>query len=159
MRRQLRFLPALALMVLLLAAAAGSGLTASERSTNKHVKARIELMATQKAAMEVLEGMMAGRTPFDAAAAKAARRTLTGTTKSIRKHFRKPHMDASSNARPEIWAQWDGFTARADAAKAAARNLNARSPRGLRRTLPNLLRACLGCHQAYRNVPKEFITH
>ncbi|KIC13954.1 c-type cytochrome [Leisingera sp. ANG-Vp] len=126
---------------------------------DKHVARRIALMTSQKAALDELTGMMAGRSTFDQDRARAARRLLVKSTKSIRKHFKKPRLDPRSNARPLIWHSWKDFENRAEMAQAAAKSLNARSLPGLRRTLPSLMQSCLGCHETYRNTPNTFITH
>lgn len=158
MKGRLRYLPLLTALILGLAAA-GSALTATERRMDKHVRARIELMTMQKAAMITLGDMAAGRTAFDAGTARSARRTLIKTTGAIRKAFRKERMDPESNALPALWRYWDDFEQRAGTAGNAARDLNAASLAGLRRTLPGLLHACLSCHETYRATPKEFTTH
>lgn len=126
---------------------------------DKHIRKRIALMNTQKAAITILGDMMAGRSVFDASQAKAARRTLVKTTGHITKRFRKPRLEANSNARPDIWQYWDDFEIRAETAELAAKQLSAGSLNALRRTLPNLMQACLGCHETYRETPNNFKTH
>lgn len=152
---------AAALLAVITALAIGSTapVTARDSSTSKHVTNRIALMTSQKAAMDVLTGMMAGRSYFDRNKARAARKQLIRSTGSIRKHFKKPRLDPRSNARPLIWHSWKDFKARAEGAEAAARNLNTRSLTGLRRTLPSLMQSCLSCHETYRNTPNSFTTH
>lgn len=151
---------AAALVAVIIALAIGSTAPVTARdSTSKHVTKRIALMISQKAAMDVLTGMTAGRSTFDRGKARTARKQLIRSTGSTRKHFRKPRLDPRSNARPQIWHAWKDFKARAETAEAAARNLNTRSLPGLRRTLPGLMQSCLSCHETYRNTPNSFITH
>jgi len=147
-----------------LAAAAALAIGSSAPGTagggiSKHVTQRIALMTAQKAAMDELTSMMAGRSYFDQAKARAARRQLVKSTGSIRKHFRKPQLDPRSNARPLIWHAWDDFKNRAETAEMAARALNTRSLPGLRRTLPGLMQSCISCHETFRNTPNSFVTH
>jgi cytochrome c556 len=154
--RGLRSIPVLLVLGLALA---GAQLDAAAPIADKHVKRRVELMATQKAAITTLADMMAGRTSFNASKAKAARRTLVKTTGDIRKRFKKPRMDPNSHANPLIWQQWDDFETRAETAKDAAKQLNAYTLNGLLRTVPSMVQACLSCHETYRNAPNDFITH
>lgn len=156
----LRLLKPLACLALLTALAAGPSapVTAGD-GLSKHVTRRIALMTSQKAALEVLTGMMAGRSIFDQGKARSARRQLIKSTSSIRKHFRKHRMDPRSNARPQIWTAWEDFQARADTAETAARDLSTRSLPALRRTLPGLMQSCLSCHETYRRTPNSFTTH
>ncbi|MDE4133457.1 cytochrome c [Phaeobacter sp. QD34_3] len=154
--RHLRLLPALLVLILALV---GAQLDAAAPIADKHVKRRVELMATQKAALTTLADMMAGRIVFDASKAKAARRTLIKSTGDIRKRFKKPRMDPNSHARPLIWQQWRDFETRAARAKDAAKGLSAHTMNGLLRTVPNMMQACLSCHETYRDTPNDFITH
>lgn len=150
--------PALILLAVALAFATPN-LTAQAQITNKSVKKRVAQMLTAQSAVAILADMMAGRVAFRIGKAQSARRTLIQTSRSITKEFRKPHQDPLSNARPEIWAYWSDFSARADASEEAARLLNVYSLNGLRRTLPNMLQSCLSCHDSYRAEPNEFTTH
>lgn len=156
----LRLLKPLVCLALLAALAAGPSapVTASD-GFSKHVTRRMALMTAQKAAMDVLTAMMAGRAVFDQGKARAARRQLIKSTSSIRKHFRKHRMDPRSHARPRIWTSWDDFEARAKSAEIAARALSIRSLPALRRTLPGLMQSCLSCHETYRRTPNSFTTH
>ncbi|WP_264211556.1 c-type cytochrome [Leisingera thetidis] len=156
----LRLFKTFAFLAILAALAIGSTAPATARDgISKHVTRRMALMTSQKAAMDVLAGMMAGRTAFDRDKARSARRQLIRSTGSIRKHFKKPRLDPRSNARPLIWHAWEDFKARAGTAEAAAKGLNTRSLPALRRTLPGLMQSCLSCHETYRNTPNAFITH
>ncbi|OED46790.1 c-type cytochrome [Leisingera sp. S232] len=156
----LHWLKALAFLAILVALAVGTTApVTADSGLSKQVTRRITLMTTQKAAMDVLTSMMAGRTAFDRDTAQTARRQLIKTTGSIRKRFKKHRMDPRTNARPQIWTAWDDFKARAETTRAAARDLNTWSLPGLRRTLPSLMQSCLSCHKTYRRAPNSFITH
>ncbi|UWQ29015.1 cytochrome c [Leisingera sp. M523] len=156
----IRLFKTMAFMVILAALAIGTTAPVTARDgTSKHVTRRMALMTSQKAAMDVLTSMMAGRTYFDRDRARAARRQLIRSTGTIRKHFKKPQLDPRSHARPLIWHAWKDFKTRADTAETAARNLSTRSLPALRRTLPSLMQSCLSCHETYRNAPNSFTTH
>lgn len=126
---------------------------------DKHIRARLTLMRQQKEALLSLSDMMAGRRVFTAQTAKAARRVLIENTRKIPKHFAKQRMDPNSHARPEIWARWANFETRAEAARQAAKQINASSVNGLRRSLPTMIQACHSCHETYRTTPNRAITH
>ena len=142
-----------------LIACTDTGLTPQDQVADKGVRSRVEVMTSAIAAMRTLSNMMAGREQFRPDRASEARRDLVRATRAIPKRFRKPHNDPLSNARPEIWLYWDDFKIRAQAAEDAAKRLSTKTEGGLRRTLPQMLQACLSCHQDYRNKPNEFVTH
>ncbi|MEP4035331.1 cytochrome c [Pseudophaeobacter sp.] len=127
--------------------------------TDKHIRARLALMRDQKAALLTLSDMSAGRRTFTPQRARAARRVLIENTRKIPKHFAKQRLESNSHARPEIWAHWQDFETRAEAARQAAKQINASSISGLRRSLPAVMQACHSCHQIYRKVPNRAITH
>lgn len=149
----------LLLALLLGLAAAGTQPVTARDGLSKHVSQRIALMTSQRAAMEVLTGMTAGRAAFDRKKAREARRQLIRSTGAIPRRFRKPHLDPRSHARPLIWPAWQDFKARAARAEDAARSLNTRSLATLRRSLPGLMQSCLSCHETYRSTPNSFTTH
>lgn len=150
----------LALGAVLILATALSGPADAEKSfTHKEVRARIELMQSNRDALETLHQMMAGQRRFSASEASAARRSLLRNLRKIPRAFRKERMEPLSNARPGIWLNGDDFDARAKAAAKAAAAVKSQNLPALRRTLPDLFHACLSCHDAYRNRPREFTTH
>lgn len=120
---------------------------------NRGVLKRMTTMTTARTAVETLANMMAGRVRFSSTQARAARRNLISATRSIPSVFRRPHTDPLSRARPEIWWQWDDFKTRARTAKKAAQALRVDRLGALRSSLPDLINACLGCHQTYRKPP------
>ncbi|OIQ36536.1 MAG: hypothetical protein BM558_13800 [Roseobacter sp. MedPE-SW] len=127
--------------------------------TDKDIRARLALMREQKAALLTLSDMMAGRRIFHPKPAKAARRVLIENTRKIPRYFAKQQMEANSHAEPEIWTRWQDFETRAQAARQAAKQINAGSVNGLRRSLPAMVQACHNCHQTYRTTPNRAITH
>jgi cytochrome c556 len=127
--------------------------TARNGVINRGVQNRMAAMNSAKSAVEILSNMMAGRIRFDRKAARAARKTLIKTTKTIPSAFEKPHTDPLSQAKPEIWIRWNDFKARSLMAKQAARALNPSRLETLRSTLPRLIRTCLNCHQTFRSSP------
>ncbi|OUS38643.1 cytochrome C [Rhodobacterales bacterium 56_14_T64] len=158
MNQRMFLLPALVVLAVTLALGT-PGFTGQDQITDKGVKKRVALMFTAQGAVTTLTDMMAGRVAFQAGMARAAQRTLIRSSSKTVRHFRKPHFDPLSNARPEVWTHWTDFKARADASEQAAKQLNVYSLNGLRRTLPSMLQTCLSCHDRYRAKPNEFVTH
>lgn len=114
------------------------------------VKARMALMGQIKEATGTLGGMAKGAIAHDAAKAAAARAALIEHAGAIGPAFRAQESDPKSEARPEIWSDWDGFTTRAAAMEAAARALDTGSLAGIRDGMAGLGASCGGCHKAYR---------
>jgi cytochrome c556 len=137
----------------------GSALPAQDRVENRGVQARMTTMQPARDAMNSLAAMMGNQIRFRKSHARTARRELIRATSDIPDVFRKRHMDPLSSAKDSIWLTWPDFKARATQANTAAKALNTRSLNGLRKTLPDLMKACLACHQAYRNPRKMVITH
>lgn len=141
-----RFPLYVALCILLLASAT----LAQNGVTNRGVYERMTNMAQAQTGIETLTNMMAGRIRFDRVLARDARRNLIKATRDIPSVFKKPHSDRLSRARPDIWIRWDDFKIRADSAKRTARRLNIARLETLRSTLPDMINACLSCHETYR---------
>lgn len=118
--------------------------------TNRGVLKRMQDMNAARAALGVLSDMMGARAQFDQGRAKAARKQLIATTRSIPSRFKRPQRDPQSYARAVIWTRWDDFRARARTARRAASSLDVDSLGDLRITLPRLVMACLECHKIYR---------
>lgn len=144
MPKLFRLLPLTVLVPLAFAALAASEVA------DPHVQRRMEAMKGARAALETLGDMAQSRTPFDPARGRTARKSLVKTTRAIPRLFRRARPDPLTRARPEIWSRWSDFKARADAAERAAKGIEIGNLNALRRTLPNLLAACLDCHKAYR---------
>ncbi len=144
--------PAIGLLLLgvILAGAALAQSGQIHQVTNPGVQARMATMNGANAAVTTLSDMMGGRMLFDRSRARAARKALLSNTGDIVSVFRHPHSDRLSHARPEIWQRWPDFRNRARSARRAARALKTRSLPALRKTLPELISACLNCHQSYR---------
>ncbi len=143
------------LMLLLLASGVFAQSGQISQVTNPGVQERMMAMNVNNAALAVLGDMMGGRATFDRARARNARRSLIATTGRIPALFRKAHSDPLSNARPNIWSNWGDFKGRARSAQQAARRLDTNSLPRLRKTLPNLVQACLSCHSTYRKTGNQ----
>ncbi|MBE1285117.1 MAG: cytochrome c [Rhodobacteraceae bacterium] len=137
----------------------GTALPAQNRVEDPGVQRRMTTMQTARDAVNSLAAMMANQMMFRKSHARTAKRELVKATSEIPDVFRKRHIDPLSNAKTSIWGNWSDFEARAKAANKAAKELNARSLNGLRKTLPELMHTCLACHKTYRTPRKMVITH
>ena len=129
-----------------------SALVAHEDATGV-VKERMDLMETQKDAMKVLGAMAKGQTPFDAAKAGAAALEIEVTAAKIPELFPEGTVGEPSEAKPEIWTQWDEFTADAEqlekAAAALKVALDGESPEW-KAKFKGVIDSCKACHKTFR---------
>lgn len=114
------------------------------------VLARQATMRQAKATLGVLMDMIAQRRRFDRPTARAAQADLVDVLDTLPERFSEPHMDRHSRARSLIWQDWGQFSALAQAAARAARDLRPNTLPALRRSLPDLMATCLACHRHYR---------
>ncbi|MEH7830109.1 c-type cytochrome [Gemmobacter denitrificans] len=114
------------------------------------VKARQDLMKTVGANTKILGEMAGDKAPFDAAAAEAAKAALVAASAEIAAKFEPQATDPATEAKPEIWTNWDDFVAKAGALNSAAQALDATSLDGVKAGMAGVGGACKACHTAYR---------
>lgn len=117
---------------------------------NPAVKARMELMTDIKDATGIIGGMAKGKMAFDPDRAAAARAALRSSAEKIAEAFEDPAVDPKSEALPEIWENWDDFSAKADALVQAASGMETGTLEGVQAGLGALGASCGGCHKLYR---------
>lgn len=122
------------------------------------VKERMDLMETQKDAMKVLGDMAKGKVPFDAAKAGAAATEIETTAAKIPELFPEGTVGHPSEAKPEIWTQWDKFTTDAEelatAAAALKTALEGDAPEWQAK-FKGVIDACKTCHKTFRAEKKK----
>jgi cytochrome c556 len=123
---------------------------AETEATNPEVIARQDAMKAQGGAMKTLGGMAGGEMAFDAAAAAAAKATLMASAEAIAANFTNNPEDPGSEAKPEIWTNWDDFVAKGKALSDAAAALDTSSVESIGAGMGALGGACKACHTAYR---------
>ena len=135
----------------------GTAAIAHEEATGV-VKERMDLMDTQKDAMKVLGGMAKGKVPFDAAKAAAAAHEIEKTSTKIPDLFPEGTGGHPSEAKPEVWTQWDEFTADAEALTKAATALKValegEAPEW-KAKFKGVIDACKTCHKTFRAEKKD----
>ena len=124
---------------------------AEEERTDPNAIARAELMQTIGKNIGIIGDMAGGKTEFDAAAAEGAKAALVEATGKIEATFKdQGGADPASEAKPEIWANWDDFLKKATAASDAANALDVASLDTVKAGMGALGRACKDCHTTYR---------
>jgi len=131
-------------------AALGGAALAHEGVQNEAVKARMMLMDNIKDAVGVLGGMAKGEMAFDAAKADAAKEALIRHSAEIPAAFEAEEMDPKSEARPEIWENWEDFVGKAEALGAAAGELDTSDQAWMGPGMGKIGGACKACHEDYR---------
>ena len=141
-------------LAFLLAFLAIAGLALAHKGATGVVKERMDLMDLQAKQMKMLNAMAKGKKPFDAAKAAHAARDISLTTRKIPEMFPKGTDAPPSEARPEIWEDWDNFIgdaeAAAKAAEALAATLEGEASAGWKHAFAKLTEACKSCHQSFR---------
>ena len=123
---------------------------AATESTDPDAIARQTLMGTIGKNTKILGEMAGGKVAFDAAAADAAKVALAEASGKIAATFKPQGTDAGSEAKPEIWANWDDFLLKADGLTKAATALDATSVEGVQAGMGGVGGACKDCHTKYR---------
>lgn len=128
----------------------GGAALAEVEATNPTVIAWKQVMKQNGGAAKTLGDMAAGKTAFDAAAAAAAKQKLIDDAAQIPVVFKDQAEDPASEAKPDIWANWDDFTAKAAALGKAAEALDSSSLDGLKAGMGDIGAACKACHSGYK---------
>jgi cytochrome c556 len=129
---------------------AGGVAFAKEGVQDPTVKARMELMGTIGMNVKTLGDMAGGKTAFDAAAAEAAKAAIVAAAAEVPVKFEPQATDPVSEAKPDIWANWADFTAKAEALGAAATAVDTSSLDGVKAGMGGVGGACKACHAVYR---------
>jgi cytochrome c556 len=136
---------------LLVGAILAAGVAAAKEGVqDPTVKARMELMGVIAMNTKVLGDMAGGKTAFDAAAAEAAKAAMVAASAEIPARFEAQATDPVSEAKPEIWSNWDAFTKNAGALNAAATALDASSVDGVKAGMGAIGGSCKDCHTSFR---------
>jgi cytochrome c556 len=99
----------------------------------------------------ILGDMAGGKAAYDAAAAEGAKAALIEAAGKIEATFKdQGAADPASEAKPEIWANWDEFLAKAKALGDAAGALDVASAESIGAGMGALGGACKDCHTEFR---------
>lgn len=121
-----------------------------EEAKNPAVKARREAMEAIGGATKVLGEMAGEKTAFDAAAAEAAKASMLAAIANVPTLFEANETDPVSEAKPEIWTNWDDFAKKAETLNAAVTAMDTASLDGVKAGMGAVGGACKDCHTSYR---------
>ncbi|WP_172297494.1 cytochrome c [Pseudoruegeria sp. HB172150] len=126
--------------------------TAAIAAENPAVVARQDAMKTIGMSTKVLGDMAKGETAFDAAAAQAAATAMAEQAAMVPALFEPEEDDPDSEAKPEIWANWDDFTAKAADLEAAAASAagSITTAEDIGAAMQAIGPTCMACHRTYR---------
>lgn len=119
---------------------------------NAAVKARMDAMSGIGAEMKVLGQMAKGVTPFDQNAARAAAAAIAEHAAQTPVLFEAEEDDPKSEAKAEIWANFDDFTQKSLELKniALGLSMSIANEADLALAMKSLGANCQSCHKAYR---------
>lgn len=134
---------------LVLGTAASAALAAA---MDPDVRARQEAMGLIGSNVKKVTQMVKGEVAFDAAGAQAAFAAIAEKADMVPALFENPsNSDPEAEAKDAIWENWDDFTAKAGALKAAAEaGASVDSPEALAAAMGPLGEACKACHSTYK---------
>lgn len=119
---------------------------------NPAVMARMNGMSAIAKNMKTIGQMAKGETAFDAAAAKSAAAAIAEHAAETPDLFKANETDPKSEARSEIWSNFDDFTAKALELETIASDLSRSitTPKDLAAAIGTLGANCKACHSTYR---------
>lgn len=124
---------------------------AEEEPTDPNAIARAELMKMVGMNTGILGNMAGGKEPYDAAKAEGAKAALIEAAGRIEATFKdQGAADPVSEAKPEIWANWDDFLLKAKALGDAAAAIDVASVETIGAGMGAIGGTCKDCHSTYR---------
>jgi cytochrome c556 len=124
---------------------------AQEDPTDPQAVARSELMKMVGMNTGILGNMASGKEAFDAAKAEGAKAALIDAAAKVEAAFMEQGgADPASEAKPEIWSNWDDFLAKAKAMGDAAAAVDVASVETIGAGMGAIGGACKDCHTSYR---------
>lgn len=131
---------------------AGTTALAHQGVQNAAVKARMDGMSAIAENMKTLGQMAKGATEFDAEVARSASASIAKHASETPGLFKANETDPKSEARPEIWSNFEDFTAKATELETIATGLSTsiNDPSDLNAAMSALGANCKSCHSVYR---------
>lgn len=117
------------------------------------IKARQDLMSKNGDATKLVNQMLKGDKPYDAAAAAAALTSIGDSIEQFVKLFPEGSIGKDTDAKPEIWtnrADFDSWAPSLKQASVKAAQAAANGPEALRPAFKDVADHCQGCHEKYR---------
>lgn len=130
---------------------AGVAYAQDAEPTDPNAIARAELMKLVGQNTGVLGNMASGKEPHDAAKAETAKAALIEAAARIEATFAEQGAaDPASEAKPEIWSNWEDFLVKAKALGDAAAAVDVASAETIGAGMGAIGGACKDCHTTYR---------
>ena len=133
----------------------GSATAYAEDSVEQAIDYRSALMEVMVWNMKQMGAMLKGKKPFEQATFARRARDLKATSHlDILAGFPEDSVDDESDARDEIWLDWENFTTKLDnmrnKSEALARAAASGETEAVRSSFSELGKACKSCHKAFR---------
>ena len=133
---------------------AGAAYAKGDR-TDPNAKARSDLMRDIGKNIGILGDMAGGKAAYDATAAEGAKAAIVEAAGKIEATFKdQGAADPASEAKPEVWTNWDEFLADAKKLEEAVGALDVASAESIGAGLGAVGGACKDCHTEFR-IAKE----
>ncbi|GAA3860084.1 cytochrome c [Celeribacter arenosi] len=126
------------------------GVMARADVENPAVMARMDAMKTIGGSLKTLGDMAKGAVAFDAAAANAALDAVEQKAAAVPALFEAQETDPESEAKPEIWTNWEDFVAKSKALEMAAAGATITDQASIGAAMGALGGTCKACHSDYR---------
>lgn len=136
-------------VVALVTICAASIAFAKDGVTNEAVIARTDAMQLIRQSTKTLGSMVQGKRAFDSVQATQAATLMAVTAADIPALFEAQETDPKSEAKPEIWSNWDDFVDKATALKTGAEALDSSSLATLKASFGGAAKTCRACHSKY----------
>ncbi|RPE63141.1 cytochrome c556 [Pacificibacter maritimus] len=114
------------------------------------VAKRMEGMSEISGALKTLGSMAKGAVEFDAVAAQAAVNEVAEQAQAIPVLFEAQVTDPKSEAKPEIWTNWDEFVATAAVLQSAAESAEISDVASIGAAMGAMSGSCKACHSKFR---------
>ena len=145
-------------LVVLVALGLGLTIVHAQEDETPEIDYRQKLMKGHGAAMGSIGDYLKYKLTYGSNHVATHAKNISEYAKLIPDAFEKKITDGKTDAKPEVWDNWDDFVAKANALNVAATELAAAAAGGdMRAMMPNvkaLGEACRGCHNEYRQ-PEE----
>lgn len=138
------------LMKVVVTASLALATVAYAEATDPNVIGRQDIMKIMGKNAKILGEMAGGKVAFDQGAADAAKAALLAAAGEIPAKFEMQAMDDDSEAKPEVWTNWEDFVVKGEALASAASAIDTTSAETIGAGMANIGSACGACHKVYR---------
>ena len=149
----------LPVLVALVSLGLGLALVQAQDEPVPELEYRQRLMKAHGASMGSIGDILKYKLPYDSNHIATHAKNISQYAKLIPDAFKKEVTAGLTDAKPEVWKNWDDFAAKANAVSEASAALAAAAGGGdMRAMMPHVKAvgdACRGCHNTYRKPEEE----